>query len=62
MPRVKEQVQAVLNDLPDDCTMEEVQYELYLADLLRKRAEMSETEEGIPHAEVAKRFDKWLKP
>jgi hypothetical protein len=56
---VKQQVQDVLAELPDDCTMEEVQYRLYVADLIRRRVELSETEEGIPHSEIVKRFAPW---
>lgn len=55
----KKQVKAVLDELPDDCTMEEVQYQLYVADLLRRRAEMSETSELIAHEDVVKRLAKW---
>ena len=39
--------------------MEEVQYRLYVADLIRRRVELSETEEGIPHSEIVKRFAPW---
>ena len=59
MRSVKQQVQDVLADLPDDCTMEEVQYRLYVADLIRRRVELSDTEEGIPHSEIVKRFAPW---
>ena len=56
---VKQQVEQVLQQLPDDCTMEEVQHELYVSDLIRRRAEMSETDEGIPHDQVLKRLATW---
>ena len=59
MRTVKQQVQEVLAELPDDCTMEEVQYRLYVADLIRRRVELSETEEGIPHEEIVRRFAPW---
>ena len=60
-PTVKDQVRATLDRLPDDCTFEEVQYHLFVADTLRRRLEQSETEEGIPHEEVVMRLQKWLK-
>ena len=56
---VKQQVEQVLHQLPDDCTMEEVQHELYVSDLIRRRGEMSETEEGVPHDQVLKRLATW---
>src|SRR4051812_24578630 len=58
----KQQVQAVLDELPDDCTLEDVQYHLYVAQLVRERVELSESEPGIPHAEVVKRFAAWRTP
>jgi hypothetical protein len=59
MPTTKQQVQEVLDQLPEDCTIEDVQYHLYVADLIRRRAEASDKADGIPHADVVKRFAKW---
>ena len=59
MAKAKQQVREVLDQLPDDCTIEDVQYHLYVADLIRRRVEASEQEAGIPHAEIVKRFAKW---
>ena len=56
MSTVKQQVRRVLAQLPDDCTFEDVQYHLYIADLISRRIESSETTAGVPHAKVAKRF------
>jgi hypothetical protein len=57
----KERVRTLLDSLPDDCTIEDIHYHLYVTDLLRQRLELSETEEGIPHEEVVKRFKQWPK-
>jgi hypothetical protein len=59
MLKTKQQVQEVLDQLPDDCTLEDVQYHLYVADLIRRRVEMSEQGDGIPHDTIVKRFAKW---
>lgn len=56
----KEQVQEVLQSLPDDCSMEQIQYHLYVADLIRHRLETADNEPSIPHEEVKKRLEKWL--
>jgi hypothetical protein len=61
MPTAKDQVRAVLKRLPDDCTMEDVQYELYVAELIRQRLKMTETEKGIPHSEIVRRVESWRK-
>lgn len=55
----KQQVEQVLQELPDDCTMEEVQYQLYLSELIRRRAQMSESTAGIPHDQMLKRIATW---
>jgi len=59
MLTTKQQVQKVLDQLPDDCTIEDVQYHLYVADLIRRRCDMSDREDGIPHDEVVKRLAPW---
>jgi hypothetical protein len=57
---LKEELHALIDELPDDATIEDVQYHLYVADLLRQRAAMLEKAELVPQAEVEKRFAKWL--
>ena len=37
MSGVKQQVLEVLENLPDDCSFEDVQYRLYVLETLRKR-------------------------
>jgi hypothetical protein len=57
----KEQVQKVLQELPDDCTVEDVQYELYVLERLRRRIEMADRgDDFVPQAEVEARMQKWL--
>jgi predicted transcriptional regulator len=57
---VKEQVRAMLDQLPDDCTVEDVQYRLYVLDRIRRGLESIDRDEGIPHEEVKRRMAKWL--
>jgi hypothetical protein len=56
----KQQVEEVLHHLPDDCTMEQIQYHLYVADKIRHRLETADDAAPIPHDEVKKRLEKWL--
>jgi len=37
----KQQVQSILNRLPDDCTLDDVQYHLYVAETLRHRLDQA---------------------
>jgi predicted transcriptional regulator len=56
----KSHVRDVLDRLPDDCTIEDVQYHLYVADKLRRRIEQADAGQAVPHTEAEKRLEKWL--
>jgi hypothetical protein len=56
----KQQAQDVLQALPDDCSMEQIQYHLYVADKIRQRLDTADDQPPIPHEEVKKRLEKWL--
>jgi predicted transcriptional regulator len=60
MTETKKEVQAVLENLPDDCTLEDVQYRLYVMQKVKKGLEAVDRGEGIPHEEAVKRLGKWL--
>ena len=69
----KQLAEQVLARLPDDATVEDVQYSLYVADLVRRRsAALDATLEGglddavrsgrlVSHEDVAKRMARWLR-
>lgn len=59
MNTVKEDVKSLLNKLPDDCTLEDVQYHLYVVEKVQKGMERAEKEGVIEQEEVEKRFSKW---
>lgn len=56
----KQQAQDVLKSLPDDCSMEQIQYHLYVADKIRQRLHTADDQPAIPHDDVKKRLAKWL--
>ncbi len=57
----KEQVQKVLEQLPDDCSVEDVQYELYVLERLRRRVELADRgTDFVSQGEVEARMQKWL--
>ena len=49
----KETVKAVLDRLPDDCTMDEVLYHLYVVHSIERGLADAESGRTIPHEEVA---------
>lgn len=59
-PNAKAQVRQVLDRLPDDCSLEDVQYHLYVAEKLRRRIAQADAGQAVPHSEAEKRLDKWL--
>jgi predicted transcriptional regulator len=60
LPSVKEHLRAMLTRLPDDCSIEDVQYELYVIEKIRRGLASLDRGEGIPHEEVKRRMEKWL--
>ena len=60
MPGIKEQVIQMIQNLPEDVTVDDVMAELYFR--LQVDAGLKELDEGkgIPHEEVEKRMAKWL--
>jgi len=58
----KQQAQSILNQLPDDCTLDDVQYHLYIAETLRHRLDQLDAgAEVVSQAEAEQRMAKWLK-
>ena len=57
----KDTVRALLDRLPDDCTLDEVQYHLYVVQAVARGQADEEAGRVIPHDEVAAELRrKWL--
>jgi predicted transcriptional regulator len=59
MPSIKQQVQAVVDALPEDCTIEEVHYRLYVLDKIRRGIRQADAGKTISHSEMLRRVKKW---
>ena len=59
MINVKSEVSQLLNKLPDNCTMEDIQYHLYVIEKIRKGIESAESNGALDQKEVEKRLKKW---
>lgn len=59
MNTTKDAIQSLLQKLPDDCTLEDVQYHLYVIEKIRKGIERAETEGAVPQEEVEGRLGRW---
>jgi hypothetical protein len=60
MSTVKAQAQSVIQKLPDDCTFEDVQYELYVLEKIRKSEASVERDGTVSHDEAKQRMGRWL--
>lgn len=56
----KQMVVELLQGLPDDCTLEDVQYHLYVMQVIQRRTQQADAGDFIPHEDVKKRLSKWL--
>ena len=56
----KEQVQNILTNLPDNCSLEDVQYHLYVAEKIKKSLYRVEKEGAISHQQVEEKLAKWI--
>jgi predicted transcriptional regulator len=61
--QAKQQVQDLLNRLPDDCTIDDVLYHLYVMHSVNQGLAEIEAGKGIPHEQVVQELRrKWLMP
>ena len=60
MSTAKEEVEALLSKLPDDCSIEDIQYHLYVIEKVRKGLEVAGSQGTISHEEVERRLGKWI--
>jgi ribosomal protein S20 len=60
MSTAKTEVRELLKKLPDDCTLEDVQYHLYVLEKIRRGIQRAKSEGAVPHEKVEKRLSRWV--
>lgn len=60
MNTAKQDVQKLLQRLPEDCSVEDVQYHLYVLNKVRRGFEDARTNGVLSQADVEERLSKWL--
>jgi cell division protein FtsX len=60
MQTAKQEVEALLKQLPDDSTHEDIQYHLYVLEKIRKGQDDINQGRTSGHAEAKERLKKWL--
>ena len=61
MASAKQFVLDVLNALPDDCSVEDVQYELYVRQKVAQGEQAADAGETVPHHDVVREAREWLR-
>jgi hypothetical protein len=56
----KQEVEAMLKTLPDDCSLEDIQYHLYVIEKVRNGLTRAKMEGTLLQSEVEQRLSKWL--
>jgi predicted DNA-binding protein len=62
MQTAKQDVRELLDHLPDDSTMEDIQYHLYVLEKIRRGQEDVRDGRHFTQLEARERLKKWLKP
>lgn len=60
MSTAKQDVELLLNKLPDDCSVEDIQYHLYVLDKVRRGLADANSNGTLSQEEVETRLSKWL--
>ena len=60
MSSVKQAVEQLLQRLPDDCSLEDVQYHLYVLEKVRHGLDDARKNGTLPQDQVEARLSQWL--
>lgn len=60
MKSLKQNVEQMIRSLPDDTTVEDIQYHLYVLDKIQKGQQAIRDGQGISHKEAKARLSKWI--
>ncbi|EKD27826.1 MAG: hypothetical protein ACD_79C00553G0006 [uncultured bacterium] len=60
MITAKEEVKAMLDKLPADCSLEDIQYHVYVIEKIKNGLESAEKLGTVSQEEAEKRLSKWI--
>lgn len=60
MVTAKQEVESLLNRLPDDCSLEDIQYHLHVLEKVRLRLDTADTQGTVTQTEAEDQLGKWL--
>lgn len=56
----KDEVKQIIDNLPDDCSIEDIQYTLYVRKKIQRGLDDLEKNKILTHEEMEKRMSRWL--
>ena len=59
MSNAKEEVKSMLEKLPDDCSLEDIQYHLYVVEKIHRGIDRAEKEGMLSREDVEEKMNKW---
>ena len=59
MNTAKEEVRTLLDTLPDECALEDIQYHLYVVEKIQRGIVRADIEKSLSQEEVERKFSKW---
>lgn len=62
MQTTKQDVRDLLDHLPDDSTIEDIQYHLYVLEKIRRGSDDIRNGKHLSHEQAKERLSEWLKP
>ena len=60
MKDAKHEVESLLQKLPDNCSLEEIQYHLYVLDKVKRGLDEARQQGAVSQEEAEKRLSRWL--
>lgn len=60
MSNVREQVIEMISSLPEDCTIEDIQYHLYVREQVERGMRAAESGDVLSQAEMEQEYRQWL--
>ena len=60
MNTIKDKLQFILNQLPDNCSIEDIQYHLYVLEKVDQGLQVADTQSTLIQEEVEGILSKWL--
>lgn len=57
---IKQKIESILHQLPDDCSVEDIQYHLYVLEKVRQSLNITGIENTLKQEDVEGILSKWL--